>query len=102
MTTPRKRPDADELWYDRKMDASLNRWFASYDEAVHSLEKYGGYLLPYRHQFVVVEEAAIRALGLDPKDPDWTVIGRNCARPANVEAFERLKQRREDYRKERS
>lgn len=101
MTPIRNRSDAEEFWYDRKMDESLNRWFASYDEAVRSLETYGGYLLPYRHQFVVVEQAAIRALGLDPRDPDWEAVGRNCVQPAESEAFARLKQKRETYRKGR-
>ena len=97
-----RRSDDDEFWYDRKMDESLNRWFASYDEAVRSLNELGGFLLPFRHQFMVCEEAAIRALGLDPNDPDWTAIGHNVIEPAQPDAFERLRSKRDTYRKQKN
>ncbi len=83
-----------ESWYARGMDAFLNRWFSSYEEARASLEAEGGYLLPYRSQFFVCGADAIRLLGLDPADPDWERIGCDCVRPADQEACVRLRDRR--------
>ena len=102
MEHAKRRSDADEFWYDRKMDESLNRWFASYDDAVRSLHEVGGYLLPFRHQFVIVEEAAIKALGLDPADPDWKAIGHNLIAPDDDAAFQRIKARRNTIRKQQT
>lgn len=62
---------------------TLNRWFAGYDEARASLDEHGGFLLPFGRQFFVCEEEGIRALGLDPGDPDWVRIGRDWVNPAD-------------------
>jgi hypothetical protein len=69
--SPPHRVDETTLMYDRGFDALLNRWFARYEDARASLDENGGYLLPYRTQFLICEEEAIRVLGLDPGDPDW-------------------------------
>ena len=89
------RDETGELWYDKRLDVFLNRWFPNYEEARGSLEGEGGFLLPYRRHFYVCEAEAIRALGLDPADPDWELIGRDCARPADAQAYLRLRGRRE-------
>ena len=81
-------------WYPRGMDAFLNRWFARYEDARESLEAEGGYLFPYRDQYFVCEAGALQLLGLDADDPDWVRVGRDCARPADREAFARLRRRR--------
>jgi len=86
---------AATLWYQPNLDVFLNRWFSKYEEARASLEREGGYLLPYRHQFFVCEAGAIRALGLDPDDADWERVGRDCARPADEQAYARLREKRE-------
>lgn len=96
-----ERKDADELWYQPDLDVFLNRWFPNYDEARRSLESEGGFLLPYRHHFYVCEAGAIRALGLEPEDPDWERIGRDCARPADAEAYRRLRAKREQVAREK-
>ena len=90
-----ERKDADELWYQPDLDVFLNRWFSNYEDARGSLESEGGFLLPYRRHFYVCEAGAIRALGLEPDDPDWELIGRDCARPADAEAYGRLREKRE-------
>ena len=72
----------------------LNRWFSNYEEARRSLESEGGFLLPYRRHFYVCQPEAISAMGLDPEDPDWELIGRDCARPSDAGAFERLREKR--------
>lgn len=86
---------ADTLWYQSNLDVFLNRWFSKYEDARRSLESEGGYLLPYRHQFFVCEAGAIRALGLDPGDEDWERVGRDCAEPADEQAYRRLRGKRE-------
>jgi hypothetical protein len=89
------RAPADAVaWYPRGMGAFLNRWFARYDDARRSLEAEGGYLFPYRDQYFVCEAGALEVLGLDAGDPDWARIGRDCARPKDVEAYTRLRRRR--------
>jgi hypothetical protein len=84
----------ETLWYPRTLDVFLNRWFASYEDARESLRSEGGYLLPYRHQFFVCQAEAIRAMGLEPDDPDWERINFDGARPVDAEAYERLHEKR--------
>lgn len=80
--------------YVPRMDAFLNRWFTSYDEARASLESQGGYLLPYRDHFFIATAEATRELGLDPDDPDWAAIGWDWVRPVDPEARVRLLEKR--------
>ena len=87
--------EGETLWYENGLDVFLNRWFSRYEEARGSLDSEGGFLLPFRRHFYVCQLEAIRVLGLDPEDPDWRKIGRDCARPADEEAFRRLRERRE-------
>ena len=89
-----RREDADDLWYQPDLDVFLNRWFSNYEEARRSLESEGGFLLPYRRHFYVCQPEAISAMGLDPEDADWELIGRDCARPSDAGAFERLREKR--------
>ena len=83
------------LWYQPNLDVFLNLWFADYDEARKALAEVGGFLLPYERHFFVCKSDLINAIGLDPSDPDWEKIGFDCARPTDVEAFQRLSQKRE-------
>lgn len=87
--------DPKTLWYQTNLDVFLNRWFANYGDARHERETGGGFLLPYKHHFFVCEAKVIRALGLEPDDPDWEKIGWDCAQPRNTEAYERLREKRE-------
>jgi len=86
--------DQSKLWYQTNLDIFLNRWFSNYDDARKALREHGGFLLPYRHHFYVCKAEVIKALGLDPDDPDWEAIGFDCARPKDQEAFARLKAKR--------
>jgi hypothetical protein len=83
------------IMYVTRMDAVLNRWFTTYENARASLESEGGYLLPYKNQFFVTLSEGIRELGLDPEDADWDRIGFDRVRPGDTEAWQRLKQKRE-------
>ena len=94
--------DAGTLWYHTNLDVFLNRWFANYEDARASLERDRGYLLPYRRQFFVCEADVISALGLEPDDPDWERINRDAARPTDLPAYERLRQKRENVLNQRS
>ena len=80
--------------YVPRMDAVLNRWFTKYEDARASLEAEGGYLLPFKSQFFLTQSEGIRELGLDPDDPDWERIGWDWVRPKDVEAWNRLRERR--------
>ncbi len=87
--------DQSNLWYQTNLDIFLNRWFSDYAGARQALEEHGGFLLPYRHHFYVCKAEVIKALGLDPDDPDWEAIGYDCARPKDQGAFARLRAKRE-------
>jgi hypothetical protein len=68
----------------------LNHWCRTHEEAVELRNQTGGYLLAFRHQFLVVDRHYIRTLGLDPDDPDWKALGHDWARPRDVAARTRL------------
>lgn len=71
----------------------LHLWFADYEEADKVRRENGGYLLTYRRQYFVCGEDAIAALGLDPADPDWDLMGRDWAWPGDQAAKARLEGR---------
>lgn len=77
------------------MDAHTIRWYSNYDEAWNTREAEGGFLFPYKQHFFIVEGDAVRELGLDPEDPDWEMIGWDWVQPLDTEAWERLKEKRE-------
>lgn len=88
--------DPDKLWYHTNLDVFLNRWFSNYADARSALESEGGFfLLPYQNHFFICRPEVVRALGLDPNDPDWEKIGHDCARPNDAAAYQRLSAKRE-------
>jgi hypothetical protein len=87
-------PDSDKLWYQPTLDVFLNQWFSKYDEARQALDSGNGFLLPYKNHFFVCEADVIKALGLEPDDPDWEKIGRDAAMPRDREALQRLRKKR--------
>ncbi len=75
----------------RCASAHLNLWFKTYDEAAAARSENSGFLLAFRHQFLVVDRYYIaETLRLDPDDPDWKAIGYDWARPAEMSARTRL------------
>lgn len=68
----------------------LNKWFRNYEEAKahHHLE--GGYLLPHKHHFFICEAPYVQSIGLDPRDPDWELIGKDWVKPSCIKAKKRL------------
>ncbi len=59
----------------------LNLWYKTREEAAGMREQRGGFLLAFRHQFLVVDRYYIESLRLDPEDPDWEAIGFDWTRP---------------------
>ena len=82
------------IMYVPRMDAILNRWFTTYEEARASLESEGGYLLPFRNQFFVTTSEGIRKLGPTPKTPIGRVLGGTGCDPSDKTAWERLNEKR--------
>lgn len=82
--------DFGTLLYGPDCTAHWNIWSASYGEARTIREEHGGYLLPYKRQFLIVDRFFIETLGLDPEDPDWTLAGRDWVKPQDPEARRRL------------
>lgn len=81
--------------YVARMDAIVNRWFTTYEDAKASQRSEGGYLFPFRNQYFVTLREGVRELGLDPDDADWARIGWDWVRPGDEAAWERLKEQRE-------
>lgn len=72
--------DFGAFWHAPRCNGLLSHWFASHVRAHEALSA-GAHrvLLPYRKQFVVVDEHYLRELGLSIDDPAWAVIGRDLA-----------------------
>lgn len=66
--------DEGPVMYVARMDAIVNR---------------------YRGQYFVTLREGVWELGLDPDDPDWAHIGWDWVRPADADAWRRLKKKRE-------
>ena len=62
----------------------------SYPSAKIEQRTSGGFFLSYKKQFFVCEESYIKALGMDPNDPDWHAIERDWVKPGSQKAFHRL------------
>lgn len=89
-------PDLGLLMYRDSGGGITNIWSASYAQAQRLRAQTGGFLLPYRRQFQVVEAPYIAWLGLDPAQADWEAIGRDWVQPAQIDAWTRITHRRLD------
>jgi hypothetical protein len=70
--------DMGTFWHEEACGAYLNNWIAGIEPARQAFAALpGAFLVPYRRQFVVVEDGYIRALGLDPADPAWAALRRD-------------------------
>jgi hypothetical protein len=79
-----------KLFYPAQCGGHWNIWSSALEEARAIRAEHGGYLLPYRHQMLIVERSFIEDLGLDAEHPDWTRIGRNWLEPGDLAARHRL------------
>jgi len=82
--------DRGTLMYRDSHGAISNIWSASYAEAREAQASSGGFVLPYKHQFQIVQAPYIRWLGLDPDDPAWDAIGRDWIEPTDSAAWTRI------------
>jgi hypothetical protein len=73
-----------------RAQGALHHWFSSHAAARRHLDAAGGFLFPYLDQCFVCDAETVRALGLDPEDPDWERMGRDWIDPADREARMRL------------
>ena len=78
--------DYGTMLYPRQCHGTLNLWYRNYEDAIVGRREARGYLLAYRRDFVVVDRMFIESLGLDPDAPEWTQIGFDWARPADIRA----------------
>jgi len=82
--------DMGSFWHAPRCSVLLNHWFADLTRAKAGHREAGGFLLPYRRQFVVVQEPYVRELGLDPADPLWAVIACDLVAGYGSEQWEQL------------
>jgi hypothetical protein len=88
--------DFGTLLYPGSCQGHWNIWSAHYNEAREIRAAHGGYLLPYRRQFLIVDRDYIDSLGLDPDHPAWNRMGRDWVQPpdrvARAQLYELLVQ----------
>jgi hypothetical protein len=82
--------DFGKLLYPSRCEGRTHFWSVSYADAQQVRAQDKGYLLPYQRQCFVVTEHYIKALGLDPLDPDWELIDRDWIQPREPQARQRL------------
>jgi hypothetical protein len=84
-----------EVLFSGAGGAFLNRWFpaSGYAAARASLREHGGFLFPYRDQFVICAASFLEAWGIDAADPDWRRLGWNWVEPKDAAARARLERK---------
>lgn len=76
--TARTGDDMGALWHAPDCLGMLNHWFVRYPEARDFLDRTPRhYLLPYRRQFLVVDESYLEALALDASNDRWAMADRD-------------------------
>ena len=80
--------DAGTFWHSPRCNGLLNHWFASVAEARVALATSDHrVLLPYRRQFVVVDENYLREIGVPMSDAHWSEAGRDLVAAYGSEAW---------------
>jgi hypothetical protein len=82
--------DFGTMLYPKRCCGLLNLWYRQYAEAAVGHRTAGGYLLAYRRDLLVVDRSFIHALGLDPDDADWSILGFDWVQPTDLLARARL------------
>lgn len=87
--------DWGDFWHAPRTGVLLNQWFARLADAVAMLaQQPSGFLLPYRRQFLIVQDHFIRELGVDPQAPQWAEIRRDLVGGYGTPAWHALAARR--------
>ena len=63
--------------HPRRCYVHWNIWFADLTEARRVRIEHGGFLLAYKHQYMIVDRDYIVSLGLDPDCEEWSALGRD-------------------------
>ncbi|WP_169567535.1 hypothetical protein [Sneathiella limimaris] len=84
------------FWYSNRCMPFLNHWFADYQEAKVFLLRNQGYtLVPYKTQFVVVEDDFLEAINLNEEcDALWQEIHHDAVHGYGTPAWQALVYRR--------
>lgn len=68
--------DMGDFWHGAEVTSFFNHWYASYAEAQAQLQaNEAAYLLPYRHQYLVVTSDYLEAMGVSAAPEFWGSIG---------------------------
>ncbi len=86
--------DMGSFWHAPRCNVLLNHWYADLGRAREARAKSGGFLLPYRRQFVVARDEYIRELALEPADEAWSALGRDLVSGYGSTAWSALCMRR--------
>lgn len=78
-----------DVWCPR-MDILLNKWFTSYEEAKKEHLRSGGYLFPFKQYCYITTDVGIEALGWQPDDSRWVMIGNDWIEPLHGAIKEEL------------
>ena len=82
--------DFGDFWYSTATDVMLNHWCRNYEEALAVHKDHGGFLIPYRRHFAVVQKAYIEILGMDADDPAWQAVRYNLVEPEDKISYRHL------------
>jgi hypothetical protein len=82
--------EVQEQFYPKGFTTYWNIWFAKYSQARKVLDEGKGYLLPYKHQYFIVEEHFVDSIGIPHTLPEWKQIGNDWVHPRSVKAWLKL------------
>ncbi len=81
------------LFHSSRCDAFINLWFANYAEAESALalDKKNRWLIPYKHQYIVVNKEYLKMIGIDNAfDKQWRCINHDLVKGYNSESWDIL------------
>jgi hypothetical protein len=82
----------NDCLYRSSCVAYIHQWFSDYRQAEIYFQKNGGYLLTFWKDFVVCGKEYIACIGLSDYEDMWKKIGYNWSKPAEIKAFQSLKE----------
>ena len=87
--------DMGSFWHAPGCQTLLNQWCTTHEQA-QQLQRAdpGSFVLPYRRQFMLVQDDFIRELALDPADPAWAESKRDLVQAYATPAWSALAMQR--------
>lgn len=77
----------NDQFYPKGLTTYWNIWFAKYSQAKKVLQEGGGFLLPFKNQYFIVEEHFVDSIGIPHTLPEWKAIGNDWVHPKHVKAW---------------